>query len=244
MNKILVSFLLFFYALPVYSFTLNMERIDAASSFYQKENYDEAVKEYEIMILEGVNNPYVFYNLSNAYYKTGNIGKASVNIEKALRLAPRDRDIRYNRALLAKSAKEPEPNIAEFIVQEIKLLVSLNEITVITGFLFIGLAFCFGLYCLNKEKIFLKGSILFLILFVLSSMLLYVKFNDEFIMQEAIVLTDTYVRNKPIKTEEIAFEVFAGRKVVILSELGKWVNVKFLLDGFSGWIDKNSLEKI
>ncbi|GAB1401745.1 hypothetical protein MASR1M68_06560 [Elusimicrobiota bacterium] len=244
MNKILACFLLFFYAFPVYAFTLNSERVEAALSFYQQGKYDEAVKEYEIMILEGLNNPYIFYNLSNAYYKTGNIGKASVNIEKALRLAPRDKDIRYNRALLAKSAKEPDPNIAEFIAQEIKFLVSLNEITAVTGIFFIGLAVCFGLYCLKKEKIFLKHSIVFLILFVSAGTLLYVKFNDEFIMKEAIILKDTYVRNKPIKTEEIAFEVSAGRKVVILSELGKWVNIKLLLDGFSGWIDKNSLEKI
>lgn len=244
MNKILISFLLCFCVLAVYAFTVNQEKIDTALSFYQQENYDEAIKEYEIMILEGVNNPYVFYNLSNAYYKIGNIGKASVNLERALRLAPRDKDIRYNRALLAKLAKEPNPNIAEFIVQEIQFLVSLNEITVITGVSFIALALCFGLYCLKKQKIFFKNSIFFLILFVLSGMLMYIKFNNECIMQEAIVLTDTYVRNKPIKTEDIAFEVFAGRKVVVLSELGKWVNIKLLLDGFSGWVDKNSVEKI
>ncbi|MDD5020874.1 MAG: hypothetical protein PHR82_01910 [Endomicrobiaceae bacterium] len=244
MNKILIGFLLFFCFLLVYAFGTNQEQTDKALLFYQQENYDQAVKEYEIMILEGLNNPYVFYNLSNAYYKIGNIGKASVNIERALRLVPRDKDIQYNRMLLAKLAKEPDPNIAEFIVQEIKFLVSLNEITVIAGVSFAVLAFCFGLYCLKKQKIFFKSSIFFFILFVLSGVLMYIKFNNECIMQEAIVLTDTYVRNKPIKTEEVAFEVFAGRKVIILFELGKWVNIKLLLDGFSGWVDKNSVEKI
>ena len=244
MNKILISFLLFFCVLPVYSFSVNQEQIDKALLFYQQENYEQAIKEYEIMILEGLNNPYIFHNLSNAYYKIGNIGKASVNIERALRLAPRDKDIQYNRMLLAKLSKEPGPNIAEFIVQEIQLLFSLNEITVITGVSFLALAFCCGLYCLKKQKIFFKNSIFFLILFVLSGMLMYIKFNNECIMREAIILTDTYVRNKPIKTEEVAFEVFVGRKVIILSELGKWVNIKLLLDGFSGWVDKNSVEEI
>jgi tetratricopeptide (TPR) repeat protein len=46
--------------------------------------------------MEKVNNPYIYYNLSNAYYRNGNLGKAILNIEKALRLAPRDREIKNN----------------------------------------------------------------------------------------------------------------------------------------------------
>ncbi|MDD3065891.1 MAG: hypothetical protein PHI20_01860 [Endomicrobiaceae bacterium] len=244
MNKILIFFLLLLCVLPVCAAETNNDRINKAMSFYSQGNYNESIKEYEIMIMQGLCNPYIYHNLANAYYKTGDIGRASLNEERALRLAPRDKDIRYNRKLLAELAKEPEPNTAEFIIQEMSLLVSLNEITVITSVLFMFLCLCFGLYCLKKEKIFFKGIILFSALFALSGALFYVKFNQECIMREAVILTDAPVRNKPVKTEETAFEVYAGRKVVILSELGKWVNVKLMLDGFSGWMDKNSLEII
>jgi tetratricopeptide (TPR) repeat protein len=244
MNKILTLFLLLLCVLPVYAAETNNDRISKAMSFYAQGNYNESIKEYEIMIMQGFYNPYIFHNLANAYYKTGDIGRASLNTERALRLAPRDKDIRYNRKLLAELAKEPEPNTAEFIIQEISFFVSLNEITFIASALFMFLCLCFGLYCLKKQKIFFKGVILFSALFILSGALFYVKFNQECIMCEAVILTDTPVRNKPIKTEETAFEVYAGRKVVVLSELGKWVNIKLLLDGFSGWVDKNSLEII
>ena len=78
----------------------------------------------------------------------------------------------------------------------------------------------------------------------MKSCLLYLKVYNEIILCEAVVLSDTQVRNKPIKSEDGAFAVSAGRKVIILSELGRWVNIKLSVDGFSGWIDKNYIEKI
>jgi tetratricopeptide (TPR) repeat protein len=117
MNKILIFFLLLLCVLPVCAAETNNDRINKAMSFYSQGNYNESIKEYEIMIMQGLCNPYIYHNLANAYYKTGDIGRASLNEERALRLAPRDKDIRYNRKLLAELAKEPEPKTAEFIIQ-------------------------------------------------------------------------------------------------------------------------------
>ena len=70
------------------------------------------------------------------------------------------------------------------------------------------------------------------------------KIEDEFLSSKAIVMDNAEVRNSPIKLEEPSFEISKGRKVIVLSELGRWVNVKLEIEGLSGWIDKHFLEKI
>lgn len=74
--------------------------------------------------------------------------------------------------------------------------------------------------------------------------LVYMKINDELLSKEAVIIATTPVRNKPIKKEVPSFEIVAGRKVTVLAKLGRWRNIKSSIDGFSGWIDKSSLELI
>lgn len=244
MRKKIIVFLMFFSVIAAYAAVISDEQTAKSAEFYNKGDYENSIKEYELMILNGVHNPYVYYNLSNSYYKNGDIGRASLNIERALRLAPRDKDIRYNRNFIAKLSGEPEENAAEHIVYEIKLLFSLNELVISFFIITVFLCISAGIYLLRQKKIFLNVTIICLIVFSLNFAVLYLKFYDEITMDEAIVLSDTQVRNKPIKSEDGAFAVLSGRKVIILSELGRWVNIKLSVDGFSGWIDKNYIEKI
>ena len=106
--------------------------LDNAKKYYQSGNYEDAIDEYEVLILDGFINPYVYYNLSDAYYKNNEIGKAVLNLERALKLMPRNKDFRINRNIFAKIVQEPEKNIAERFLYKILLIVSLNEIILIT----------------------------------------------------------------------------------------------------------------
>ncbi len=242
-NKVIAIFFMLFLFVNIHAAATH-EDMDKAAALYKQGNYEEAVKEYEIVLLDGLNNPYVFYNLACSYYYAGNIGKASLNAEKALRFAPRDKNIRRLIENISKSIKEPLPNTAEFLITNAGLLFSLNEITVITGILFVMLSLSFSFYCIGKQKVFLKISILILILVFLSGLFCFFKLYNQRILTEAVIIADTAVRNKPSKTEDPAFIVSEGRKIIILSELGKWMNIKLLREGFSGWVDKNSVEKI
>lgn len=244
MKKILIVFLLFFSLVPIYANVPTQEQLAKSLEAYQNGIYENSIKEYELMILNGFNNPYIYYNLSNSYYKNNDIGRASLNIERALRLAPRDNDIQYNRNFIAQLSGEPEQNLAEHIVSKLQLLFSLNELVIIVFMLTIMLCISSGVYFFKKQRLFFNISIICLIVFSLNAGLLWLKIYNEVVLEEAIVLSDTQVKNKPIKNEDDAFAVLAGRKVIVLSELGRWSNIKLSVDGFSGWIDKNSIEKI
>lgn len=70
------------------------------------------------------------------------------------------------------------------------------------------------------------------------------KIDDEILSTKAVVMEYAEVRNNPIKLEEPSFDILEGRKVVVLSKLGRWVNVKLEIEGLSGWIDRHLLENI
>lgn len=70
-----------------------------ASSAYSSGDYRSAIDKFESLQKIGLSAP-LLYNLANSYAQNGQIGKAILNYERALRLAPGDSDIRGNLALL------------------------------------------------------------------------------------------------------------------------------------------------
>ena len=119
----------------------------------------------------------------------------------------------------------------------------MNELTIILFTIFLLVVFL-SLYCFYYKKIYIKVATILLVCFVVINPLLYIKIKDELLSKEAVIIAKTPVRNKPIKNEEASFEIVTGRKVTILQELGRWKNIKSSIDGFSGLVDKSSMELI
>lgn len=69
---------------------------DIANELYQKGDYDGAIESYLAVFSGGVDNAALHYNLGNAYFKTGRLGMATACYHRALRLEPRNDDIRAN----------------------------------------------------------------------------------------------------------------------------------------------------
>ena len=63
---------------------------------YHAAKYNDAVALNEAVLAKGFSSAALYYNLGNAYFKTGRLGKAVVNYQRAMRLTPRDGDLRAN----------------------------------------------------------------------------------------------------------------------------------------------------
>lgn len=80
---------------------------DAANKLYEQGRYGEAVLAYEALQSGGQTSPALLYNLGNARFKSGRIGKALGAYVEAAHLSPRDPDIRANLQFARKQVQGP-----------------------------------------------------------------------------------------------------------------------------------------
>jgi tetratricopeptide (TPR) repeat protein len=88
-----------------------------ANGLYGNEQYAAAAASYEQALAAGVESGPLHFNLGNAYYKTGDVGRAVLAYERARRLMPGDPDLRANLAFARDLAKDvasepPLPQLA------------------------------------------------------------------------------------------------------------------------------------
>ncbi|NJN94350.1 MAG: tetratricopeptide repeat protein [Anaerolineales bacterium] len=106
--KIIVAFLAVWLLIhlvtlsPLHLVTLAQEPVTptqamrVANEKYEAGDYAEASAIYEAILDSGLSHSSVYYNLGNAYFKQGDLGRAILNYRRAQSLDPRDGDIAVN----------------------------------------------------------------------------------------------------------------------------------------------------
>ncbi len=69
---------------------------DSANRLYEQGKFAEAITNYGAIIHSGQSSPSVYFNLGNAFFKAGQIGRAILAYRQAKALAPRDPDVLAN----------------------------------------------------------------------------------------------------------------------------------------------------
>jgi tetratricopeptide (TPR) repeat protein len=69
---------------------------DSANAAYEGGNFDTSREAYQALIDSGKRSANVFYNLANTEFRSGNIGLAILNYERALALEPAHPEARHN----------------------------------------------------------------------------------------------------------------------------------------------------
>ena len=67
-----------------------------ANQAYKMGDFQEAIEEYLRLIRSGHGGGQIFYNLGNAYFRAGQLGRAILEYERAQLLMPRDPDLNFN----------------------------------------------------------------------------------------------------------------------------------------------------
>ena len=79
--------------------SIDVEAMTVANQLYNTGSYAEAAQVYEQLLSQGMTHSSLYYNLGNAFYVQGDLGRAILNYQRAARLDPRDPEIRANLAL-------------------------------------------------------------------------------------------------------------------------------------------------
>ena len=221
-----------------------------ANISYENADYEKATSLYEDLLKIDMVSPEVFYNLGNSFFKTKQIGKAIVNYERALRLAPRDRDIRLN-LKLAKSMAVDKIEIPErgFIVKLVLFpydMMNVDELTAVASaiFLVIILILIFSIFFIEKRRSLFYGAGTLAVSLVICSIFLVSKLCTEVFTRHAVIISKKVdVRSGPKKDYLLQFTLHEGTGIRIVEERQGWYEIDLSKD-LKGWLPKDSVEVI
>jgi len=223
-----------------------------ANQLYQQGKVAEARDVYETIARTGYASGELFYNLGNAYYKGGNLPKAILNYERALRLMTGDDDLRHNLQLanlMITDRIEPAPRLFVWAYWDaVKDWFSLQGATLIAYAWFVIVAAMVATlilartYALRKTAALAAAGAAAVFLFFL--VVLLDKIGDVTRDDEAIVIAQIVtVKNSPEAKSSDAFVLHGGVKVLIVDRLNAWAKIR-LADGKVGWLEAGSTETI
>jgi len=221
------------------------------NEFYNNGDFQKAITTYESILKTDKHSAELYFNLANAYYKTNQTAPSIYYYEKALQLAPNDRDIKNNLAYAQNMTIDaieviPEVGFTKFIKNTINVFSfdtwALMAVILIILFVVLFLNYYFAFTTIRKRLMFLTGfSCLGLAL--ISIAFAYQKFNMVKNDNPAIVFAqETQVKSEPNLRSESAFDLHEGTKVQVLEKYDdNWTKIG-LSDGKTGWISSGDIK--
>ncbi len=211
-----------------------------AVSAYGRGDYEAAIKGFEALAADGVSAS-LLYDLGNSYAQAGQTGRAILNYERALRLAPTDPDIRANLEHIRKE-KGLFQNEASFGQRFITYL-SLNQWIGLAAVSFVLLV----LLMLLPDSTGLKRSLrysLAAVCFLLTLTAVTGAFGQyQHWSDGVVVVPDARLRVSPFETAASVGIIQEGR---LLQPEKSHNNFVLVTDetGRSGWLERTAFELI
>ena len=226
---------------------------NAANAAYAEGRWMDAASDYELISSMGLESAPLYCNTGDAYFKDGNIPKAILYYERALKIDPSYADARYNLELLSGTIQDRIVPVPEFVLKAWarKLCYAMDSDSLAVLFLVffaltLGLALLFVLSpsVAGRRTGFFAGIVTLMISAACLTFSIWQK-NEYMTADDAIVMRPvTSVKSSP--SSEVSKDLFIlheGTKVKIIDEVGAWKNIE-LADGRQGWLHSEDIEVI
>lgn len=216
-----------------------------ANKQYKDEDYRAAAEGYARLILSGLRNGEMYYNLGNCYFKLGMLGKAILSYRLAERYLPRDQDLKTNLDYAREMTRDKieSRQITSFFNQFCFWYSKLNLKELLLVFLAAN-ALCWGL---ALARLWLNNDgwrYLFLAALSLTTVLalsLGIKVYQSSFSADAVVITQEVSVRAGIGTSNTAlFQLHDGVECRIIQEEQDWAKLE-LADGKRGWVESRWL---
>ena len=209
-----------------------------ANRLYEQGKYTEAISKYEAEVRSGQLSSALLFNLGNAYFKNGELGRAIYNYRRARALSPRDPDVqanlRFARDTISSSASVQEPGWARGL-----RYFRLNELAIASA---IAFWIFFALLAAIRYRpawrqtfkpyISASAALLFLSVVILAA--------ANSVANERVVIASQHqlaVRLGPLRESQPAFTVPDGTELRIENEREGWWQVADRSNR-SGWVEQ------
>lgn len=248
------------------------EIFEAGNTLYQDGRYQQAIERYQRLVDVGTVDPTLFYNLGNAFYKTNDLGRAILFYQRSLRLAPREKDVVENMALVKSQLQDKQ-----FVTTQGRVAKTIawfhnntntREMVVIASICYVVLCillvvFIFRetslvkriyqrfsvvspgrLFGLSHAQDMLMGILIAGVLFSTTAMSAYSKTRHESSRLDAVVLAkEASVYGSPTDDATLHFKVHQGTMVEVHETRPGWVRIE-LPGGLAGWVNAAFVERV
>ena len=226
---------------------------------YDQGQFDQAVARYESLLAAGTRSANLYFNLGNAHFKAGHLGRAILNYERARRLEPRDQDVDGNLSFVAKQSKAYDATASGswstwLAAARDAFTVDEWTVTVTAGYWIAGLcliAFIWLPPAIEWRRWLRTAAAVSGAFALFVSVGLVAKLLSEEGPAPAITVTkEVIVRLAPLGDGIRHYTAYEGQKLWIIGErpsqmqgVPGWYEVE-RADGQRGWVPADAVEKI
>lgn len=231
---------------------------------YNNKDYATAVEAFERIVAIDYASADVYYNLANAYFKLGQtnsegrpfgggeLGRAVLNYERALKLDPTNDDARYNLDIAKDLTNDTEAVPESLLVRVWSAMagwMTTNGWAGLSVAMLAIVALLVLLYLLHTSTVVRKVSffvaLVALLLFAFATALSLTQRSAANQDNRAVVITTdtTPVHSSPDSSSKIIRQPSQGVTVEVARTEGEWCEVRFV-DGEKGWIRSRNVEII
>lgn len=224
-----------------------------ASKAYTEGRWQDAVDGYEQIASMGLESAALYCNTGNAYYKSGNLPKAILNYERALKVDPSYEDARYNMEFLGEMIQDridPVPSFILTVWAEKICRVMDSDAWAVLFLVFFALAMAMLLLFLLSPSVAGRKTgfsvAIVAIVFAVASLSFSVWQKNDYEKEDGAVVMKPVASVKSSPSSESSQNLFVlheGTKVYVLDQVGSWYNIE-LADGRQGWIRESDIEAI
>lgn len=198
---------------------------DAANKLYEQGKFTDAISAYGKLLESNQASAALYFNLGNAFFKAGELGRAIAAYHQAEEITPRDPDLRANLQFTRNQIQGP--TLAPSVSQRWLRKLSLNEWTCLAA---AAVWLWFLLLTRLQWRPALKPILRnYVIIAGVATGLLCVCLGlawENRLMRTAIVIThDAVVRQAPLEESQSAFSVYDGAELRVLDQKDNWLQV-------------------
>jgi tetratricopeptide (TPR) repeat protein len=228
------------------------DEFSRANRLYTEGSFKEAILIYHQIINSGYHSAELYYNLGNAYYRSGQVPAAILNYERAALLAPGDEDIRFNLLLARTNVRDRIEELPDFFLNRwwkgARDMLGAGEWAAVSVVSFtvslVFLAVFLMSFSVVVKKIFFWLAVTVFFWAIMSFSFGLDQRNHLKNQNTAIVFSPVVpVKSSPDINSTDLFFIHEGTKVWVEDSLGDWRAIR-LSDGNKGWLQKMAIEMI
>jgi tetratricopeptide (TPR) repeat protein len=215
-----------------------------ANQEFAQSHFQEAIDGYNQLVRSGQWSANLFYDLGNAYFRTGDFGHAILNYERALALDRHHPEADANLRIVRDEARALE--LTAPLAERYLKFANVNQFTIAAAIALWVAAFCVValIFARRRSGVVIVLSIVALSIFAGAVFAIYELDNGSHGRALAIV-TGMNVQAR-VATADNANSVLAlppGSEIRVLSNRGDWIYAA-LPNSLRGWVPANSAEVV